>query len=88
MPALFGIGAEVAPSANCGCVGVKSDEHHLAQLLGFQRDWVGTEWAVAGLVVARGKVAEYQADGVVAEPLADARVHHDLGSGHVASHLL
>ena len=54
----------------------------------FQRDWVGTEWAVAGLVVARGKVAECQADGVVAELLADARVHHDLGSGLVVSHLL
>jgi hypothetical protein len=81
MPALFGIGAEVASSANCGCVGVKSDEHHLAQLLGFQRDWVGAEWTIAGLAVARGKVAEYLADGVVTDLLADARVHHDLGSG-------
>jgi hypothetical protein len=65
-----------------------SDAEHPARYRKLQRDWVGTEWAVAGLVVARGKVAEYQADGVVAELLADARVHHDLGSGHVASHLL
>jgi hypothetical protein len=70
MPALFGIGAEVAPSANCGCVGVKSDEHHLAQLLGLQRDWVGAEWTIAGLAVARGKVAGYLADGVVTDLLA------------------
>ena len=78
----------MAPSANCGCVGVKSDEHHLAQLPGFQRDWVGAEWAVAGLAGARGKVAEYLADGVITELLADARVHQDLGSVHVAFHLL
>ena len=28
-----------------------------------------------------GKVAEYLADGVVTDLLADARVHHDLRSG-------
>jgi hypothetical protein len=75
MPALFEIGAEVAPSANCGCVGVKSDEPHRAQLLGFQRDWVGTEWAVARLAIAGGKVAEHLLDDAVAELLTDASVH-------------
>ena len=36
-------------------------------------DLVLGEWTIAGLAVARGKVAEYLADGVVAELLADAR---------------